>query len=413
LNLGQVPHHYDDLRRRYQISLYFVDLASYRGNIRIQQLTSQFNKKYSNEFLIPLGCEIAGKHQRNWVARIGQKGSIQHPLRHLLILNLISKPVFEFLAFKLEIQPFPDTPYPCLNKICPYFHKDVIEEVRLGISRRQGRSPMGTFACPHCEFTYCRVGPDQKPESRSRGKTFRYGWLWDQTLRELWDTKLLRTEIADRLNVEYDTMMRQVNRLQIQYANEEMNPPETISQTSDREQWLAVLRENPGKGAAILAETYSQLYSSLERFDLNWLEAHLPDERFSQALQKVDWAARDLKLYPQVAGAAESIREQSHPPRRISANSIGIALGYRDGEIHKELPKMPNTQREILKYSESQEEFAIRRIHLTVHGLKYVPTVAQLIKLAGLSISIQSEKVLVEVHKVIEELQYLFGDNRK
>jgi hypothetical protein len=345
--------------------------------------------------------------------RIGQKGAIQHPLRHLLILSLISKPIREFLSFKLEFRPFPNAPYPCLNKICPFFHEDVIEDIRLGISRRQGRSPMGTFRCPHCDFTYCRVGPDESVERRFRGKTLKYGWLWDQTLRELWDTKILRIEIADRLNVEYDTMIRQVKRLHLQHPTEEVNPPESISQISDREQWLSVLEENSGKGAAILAEMYPRLYSSLERFDLNWLEAHLPDERSSKTLQKVDWAARDLKLYLQVADAAELIRGKNHPTRRITANSIGIALGYKDGAIHKELPKLPKTKLEILKYSESPEEFAIRRIHLVALDLQEVPTVAQMIKLAGLSKSIQSEKVLATVYETMKVLKQQLEENSK
>ncbi len=398
-------HEFQHLRSRYQVALYYEELATFRGNIRITKLLRKFTEYYSNDFLLSLGCHINGRHKRNWVARIGQKGSIQHPLRHLLVLNLIDKSVDFFLRSNLIISPFPNIPYPCLNPLCSKYNIDVIVDVQVGISRKRAREPLGTFKCPYCEFTYCRTKRDGIHDDRCKGKTISYGKVWDDMLIQLWNSSLTRTDIAQTMHVQYDTMIRQAKRLNLIQQESFETLQGTVSVLWCRERWLRIVSQNPNTPTAVLIEQFSEVYFYLQRYDLFWLESNTPDKRKATNVSRVDWCSRDEYFCPKVAQIAGAIVKEI-PLKRVTINSIGMGLGYKDGAIHKDLKRLHKTSVEIQFWIESIREFAIRRIWYISSCLDYVPSTSEFKKMAGLSKSVQNSEVLNAVEQALKELEH-------
>ena len=174
---------FSNLRSCYIHFLVKMGLATHSGSIRIKELDAAVRDQYSHEFLSSIGCELDGRHRRNWLATIAQSSNSHHPIRHLLLMHFIGVSAEEFFNSPTELTPFDQGPYPCLNKVCPQYIKPIIESVEVGYSRRSQRRPSGTFVCPICGYTYRRVGPDENPEDLYRGKVLDYGHLWRDTLR--------------------------------------------------------------------------------------------------------------------------------------------------------------------------------------------------------------------------------------
>jgi len=285
---------------------------------------------------------------------------------------------------------------------------DVIDDVSIGISRKQGREPMGTFLCPLCGYTYCRVGPDRTHEMRYKGKVVRYGFLWDEKFKQLWNSGSDRTRIAEEMKVQYDTLLRQSRRLGLTQSDAVNSQPVLLDKQWYRDQWVKILNAHASeKPISELAMTHSDIYLVLERTDLEWLKSHQKGSRSNLGTSRVDWSERDNQLSSKVFPAVKRI-VLAVPLRRITANSIGIEIGYKDGGIHKELIKLPKTKALINHTTETHEDFAIRRISAIFDKLDFVPTRSQIFKLAGLSKAVQSTRVInfldIEICKLSDRL---------
>ncbi|GEM_PF-2556900 len=390
-----------DLRKRYIRALRRHDLATGNGSVRIQQLEEKFRTFYNPYFLEQLGCELDGKHKRNWLSRIAQTGQVQHPLRHALVFTSLDISAEEFFDTPLQSQPFGKSPWICLNSICQHYHKPVIEKVYLGYSRKSKRNPLGTFRCTVCGFTYSRVGPDISESDRLRGKTIEYGDVWDTKLIELWHSDKLRKDIAQILGVGYDTLMRQAKRLRLVELNtSEIQAPAILSDLPDaKRRWLKILKDQPETSMTSLMRQYSRIYWTLARFDSQFLIENQPKRGLLQEEYhaQVDWHARDIHFVMLVQSTVDCILADQNPLRRVTKNAIGIKLGFRDGSFSRDLRQMPQTHAEVGKYTETHEQFAVRRINKVKQQLiseNQAVSRSEFIKLAGLSKSVQTHKVM-------------------
>lgn len=401
-----------ELRQRYLTALYKRDLATAWGSVKIKELVEEFSRFYDHDFLSQIGCELIGKHKRNWLAKIAQKNQLQHPLRHVLVMTFLGISAEKFFQQTFEEEPFGDAPWPCLNKICPHYHEGVIETLNLGYSRKAAGKPLGTFKCPVCKYVYTRVGPDTCAEDRYKGKKLEYGELWEQKLKEIWHTDLMQKEKARILAVTTETLKSQARKLNLIKESElPLNKPiRTLSELAEcKAEWERIVRQNPSIPTSQLIDDYPEIYWTIHRFEADFLvrdQAHeaKPDVSHPRA---IDWKVRDKKYAPQIGNIVESLLAEVKPMKRITINAVGIKLGYADGAFHRDLKRLQKTKEKLLPCLESPEQFALRRIKFikTCYlSESVVPSQSEFIKRAGVSKSVQTQLVLHTIDRSIRDL---------
>jgi hypothetical protein len=401
-----------ELRQRYLAALQRHDLATARGSVKIKELVEEFSRFYDPEFLSLIGCALVGKPKRNWLAKIAQKNQLQHPLRHVLVMTFLGISAEKFFLQTFEQKPFGEAPWPCLNKICPHYHEEVIETINLGYSRISHGEPLGTFKCPVCKYVYSRVGPDTCLEDRFKGKKLEYGELWEQKLKEIWHTDLMQKEKAEILRVTTETLKSHARKLKlVEDVDGASNKP--IITLSDLEEckveWKRVIQQNPKIPISQLIEDYSDIYWTIHRFEADFLQANKQTKTLpvSSNPMAVDWKARDKKYAPQIKHLVEELLAETKPMKRVTINAIGIMLGFRDGSFQRDLKRLSKTHEKLLPHLESPEQFALRRIKYVeslYRSEKIIPSQWQFIKRAGLSESVQTKIVLESVEKAINYL---------
>ncbi len=415
------PCDFNEIRKRYVQLLVEKGYASYSGHVRSKKLIADFREHYGDALLEELDCDLVGKHSRNWLARITQAGQMQHPLRHLLLIQFLGVTVEEFFTMSIESSPFGRGPWPCLNSICPNYHNLIIPSPYLGHSRRLDRNPVGTFVCPTCGFTYVRIGPDKTPQDAFRGKTVSYGPLWNDLLSSLWNDKtLLKRDIAKRLGVGQDTLMRQAKRLGLlgdaatQTTGKQSVHRSSLIQTimDHREKWLAILVQHPNTCITDLWQEYPEICRVLDHCDYEWFMSHQPARRSGDTSPIVDWPARDQWL---ASVAPEIVRriqaETGKRARRVTLNAIALEINWGEGSLQRDSDHLPNSMSIITPLLETHEDFALRRIIYTTQQYKEqqgsIPTYHQFVKKAGLNPEVRTDKVINAVNHAIAELARL------
>ncbi len=407
------------LRQRYLTILSQQELATLTGSVRIVQLTESFRERFTSGFLEALGCELDGRHPRNWLARIAQSNQVQPAIRHLLLIQFLGKTADQFFLEQINSKPFGEPPWPCLNPVCLHYQQPQITELKLGFTRRRPRKPLGTFTCS-CGFTYSRIGPDSSYADRYRfSKVVSYGTLWESKLRELWAASgLSQREMAAHLGVHLETFKNHATRLGLSLRSEG-NSSKTISQTSSnnqphisvlRELWAAALVSRPNASLAELRADFNDVYQTLYRLDHQWLSQHRPIGRtpVKRSKRQVDWQRRDANLSQQAVLAAQRVGNPDRKPVRVTINSIAVEMGLRNGSLQKDLSRLAETKRVLEPLLESHEAFAVRRIHWISHQYlqeKLLPTRWQLRKRCGLSPTICTSTVNLALDQAIQFLQ--------
>jgi hypothetical protein len=296
------------LRNRYLKVLVAHRYASYSGMVHCLSLIDAFKSFYSHSLLEQLQCQLDKSSEYTWLYRIVkpyQNIKVNHPLRHLLLIQFLGYAAEEFFNLVEEFEkpsynsnPFGEGPWPCLNPVCDHFRKPLIKKCRVYFSyieKEQRNKPIGTFCCT-CDFVYSRTGPDVLPEDQFRfTKVKSYGAVWETHLQNLWaDSSLSLHAIARKLGFKDTTVKSQAVRLGLRFprlkpiaksiqASTELlshsrNALVTTQDTLEiyRQEWLTAVKENPGARRTFLAKKFRRLYRYLRKYDAEWLEAHMP-----------------------------------------------------------------------------------------------------------------------------------------
>lgn len=408
------------LRKRYKVALAERGLASYTGVVKTKQLLQAFADFYPADLLTWLHCSLDSPVKAPWPGRLTREGdrSVQHPLRHLLFMHFLGHTSQTFFALPLELHPFGQGPWPCLNPVCPHYQQPVIDTYRL--ERRQHARPVGTFSC-ECGYEYRRKGPDRTVDDRFRGKCVAYGPLWDAELQRLWhDPTQPLVRIARHLGVTEQTVQRHAGRLGLPFPApgsrivthsrraplplERVDPCPPLGPVDEyRARWLKVLTDHPDMGRYQLQRTFRSIYDWLHRYDREWLMAHLPPPQYSGHLPKpktprVDWHQRDLQLAQEVKIVAQQLRDQPGRPVRITTMAIArqIKLLHSSRTI---LSKLPLTAKVLAEVTESWQETVVRRVAWAAESYRQegvCPSRYQLITRAGAKIGQKSSALIKE-----------------
>lgn len=421
-----------DLRQKYLHLLYEKGLASYGGRIRAKELTRAVENYYSPELLHSLGCGINRKHLSNWLSVFSKdlgKNKFQHPLRHLLLIQMLGHSAESFFSLQPASRPFGSGPWPCLNPVCKCYRQPVIRDcsVSPSISIASGKRIKvlaGTFVCG-CGFTYRRRNSGtSKAEVFKFDRVISYGPTWEGVLAELWrDSSLTLEDIAlqlcgkrradERIKVEaarlglsfprrYKTCRPARERKK--RAHGAATPGRAASGRTKasvkikRSEWLHVLSQNPTAMRTNIRNRFSSLYKWLNVNDHEWLLNHLPPRRDHH----FDWASLDKELSQIVAESAERLR-RAVPPRRITIFALGQDTGCYD-YLRKQRDRLPNTTKVMERLLESRLEFTKRKLRVIAESVRdkgRFTTRNDLLKLAGVSRDLRLDP---DVSSIIDDM---------
>jgi hypothetical protein len=380
----------DYLHNFYIKNLYERGLSTFQGTVSNHKIIEAFKLHYSPTILKLLQCEFNELSRNHWLlALFRQNGRIRHPLRHILAINFLGYTVQEFSKISVELKPFGDGPWPCLNPVCQHFKQPVIKECHIKPNHKKGSAPVGTFECI-CGFTYSRKGPDVSAEDqfqKSPNKTI-YGPLWELNLIKLWDDEAISLrQIARLLGSNEITIQRQAALLELTFprvgskkstqltsnllyyrstSNPEMRKFKTLE--FHKSKFLEVRQQHPLVSRTELSKICSFTYRWLKINCPDWLENYLPPPKSSKGRRlpssEVDWEKRDIELAADVKASALRIKSSAEFPVRVTTAIIGRNTG-KIFQLRTQLDRLPLTAKVLAEMVETHEEFAVRKIQWT------------------------------------------------
>lgn len=416
----------EERRRRYLHLLARHGWATASGIVHQRELLQAFKAYYSPEGLHLLHCELDENTQDHWLARlVHTKEVAQHPLYHLLLIQLLGFTAETFFRLSPEYLPFGKGPWPCLNPVSAHYQQSMILECQITHNWKMAKRPVGTFACS-CGFTYFRAGPDQLPEDRLRRDGVKaFGPLWEEALQKGWeDPTLSLRALAGHLGVDPLTVQRHANQLGLifprpggrlgrlreglQLRSPASHVPAPALIEAYRDEWLAAIQADPGAGIRVLRSRVARVYTWLYRHDRDWLEAHKPPrKRVSQPQIRIDWNSRDVQVAAAASAAALRLKNTSGPPVHLTTAAIGRESGCM-ALIQQHLEKLPLTAQALDGLVETREDYAIRRIQWAANQYQqehYYPKRWQFIKRAGVDRLVTVPQVREAIDNCLAALQ--------
>lgn len=131
----------------------------------------------------------------------------------------------------------------------------------------------------------------------------------------------------------------------------------------------------------------SRLYSWLYRFDNKWLMANLPARSRNDMGRQINWCRRDIQLVRKLIRIRDENYEKSNIPRMTQ--TWFIATANVSWGVCSHLEKLPLCKSFFIKYTESVDEYQVRRIldimldHISKG--KPLPKTYEIERIAGLS----------------------------
>lgn len=349
---------------KYTNALIIKGLAYYSRRVKQDKWRDYFLQKYEHGVLSLFHSSLNG--EGDWLSMIVQKHRKSfHPIRHLLVMSTLDMSVEEL--FNEEItSPFVAPPWACLNPVCDYYRKDVINSMDLTLSDNT-KNPIGTFMCPHCKFTYTRRGPDKTEVDRYRKTRVKsYGPVWEAKLIEQSQLGISLRELSRRMGADPNTIKRYITLTTNDKGKIMVNE---ANLSVDQKTWLGLINENTNLSVKQLRIGNKALYMRLYRANREWLRTNSPKFNQPSNRERIDWDKRDNGILDEVVNAINELLNKSQKPIRITLSKIGSLIG-RKALLEKKLYKLPKTKLYLEKHLESVSDFQKRRIAYVLNKLK-------------------------------------------
>lgn len=381
------------------------------------------NTHYSEELLRDFGCYLGSTD--SWAQRLVRNHkSAQHPIYHLLLINFLGLTIAEFFALPDTQLPFGKGPWPCLNRVCQHFRRDVIEKYEPSFTQLT-RLPRGLFRC-RCGFAYSRIGPESSSEERYYPQNYiAFGEEWEAYVKNYFATGAHHLRpLAAKLGLSTETLRVKLVSMGIwkPSANTRLTPRAARSQTiehEERELYRTTYLETVEtlKSRTEIGKATRAVYVWLRKHDHEWWSAHTPPRRNPLKRKSwVDWAARDRQLA--LAIPAEAVRIKTLPGYPTWASATAIALNLKVlNLVSMNRERLPMAVRAIQQYAESNVDYAVRRIQWAVsvyEEMGTIPTRPSLLAKAHVgTFMVKQEKIIAALSAAIEYFQpnLLWSDN--
>ena len=399
------------LHARYGQVLTERGFATKAGSLRMAEIRRKILLRYGHTLLQLLQSDLPDDKGDGWLGHLLRKPSTAvAPLRHLLLLRALELSLERFFIPEASanrigaIHPGID-PWSCLSPICDRRGERLINDVQLRPPDQNGNRHV-IVTCQQCGFSYQGRDTSERPIKASR--VVDYGPKWINLLKQQWaDTNVTLRQMAKALGVDPKTVKQRAAEFGLKFPRKGKRPvtkrglyvaanrDKTKSVESHRREWNELVENNPKCGTKQLRSLAPALYARLYRSDRSWLVQHKPArQRPAIARLHVDWAKRDEELVGQIATIAAHIKNHPGRPNRVTVTAIGRALG-KQSLFEAALAKLPLTRSVIKSVLESDEDFAVRRVHSAARKLRMTEgTFARwkLVRAAGLHYRLERQE---------------------
>jgi len=385
---------FNTLHDKYIYKLFTLDYLTAKGRIRQSQLKEDFTAFYGDNFLHKMKLYIDFNKPYCWLQDFLNKTyRAYHPLKHILFLIFICKnnelELQKILTdtYDYSINLFGKGPWPCLNPVADHYHKDVISDYTVTTAPKT-KMPVGIFEC-NCGFIYTKHSFLESYSEKYYYESIKaFGHVWEETLTNiiLNEGGSLRS-IARKMHCDPKTVIRYTYRLGLEFCWES-HPGSHYASTLNKvkcsidisehlcNQYKAIIQNyimsfSTPPRVFQLRKLYEKEYKYLYKHDKKMLYEvlvickNLPSKTNNK--NKVNWANRDIELYPLVSNEIEQILSSKNITR-ITINKIGTDLGI-SYILEQYLDRLPKTQSLINSAMEPVEEYQLRRVRTIYYRL--------------------------------------------
>ncbi|MEH7076229.1 TnsD family transposase [Neobacillus drentensis] len=339
-----------------------------KGKVKQERFYEAFRRFYPDNLLTNLQVKLDSKD--SWLVSITRKHRKSfHPYYHVLLLDFLGLDINDVFTETLLNDPFRNLQGACLNVVCPDYKREVIQTVTIRRCEKT-KQPIGRFTCPTCGFSYTKKGSIlTNPNEYSRIMDF--GPLWKEGLATLLGEDLSYREIARKLNVDTNTVIKYKEIIRSENVADSQSNTHTIELLeSHRHAWLQLQKEHPILSKTELRNMAPSTYTYLHRHDKDWLRINSPIKRTNRLENKrVNWQERDRDTLYRVQKAREELLNKKENWKRITVKSLGDLIGER-ALLEQHLVRMPETKAFIDKVRETEQEFRLRRVRQVIKDMK-------------------------------------------
>ena len=358
---------YNNIIQRYRKILKDKDFLTVNNRVRQKKLILYLKKYYSNKIFNAFDSELNDK-ESNWIKiMLRNSREFVHPIRHILFILCIYNDIKSFIDFKYTNLKFI---WPCLNKICKYYKKNIIIDIII-TSDYKTRKPVGTAKCPYCGFKYSRKVTNGNVINKL-GRVKDFGHLWHEKLVELLESKQYNvSNIARLMGCDYKTVVRYAGILgkkdfidsKITFTKNHNIVNNTNYELQYSEDILKYKKYHPTSTRTTIRKALKKQYAWLYRNNKKWLFDNLPKVNKNHIYRinnRVNWNTRDEEILLKIRKTYVMIMK-SDEKVRITKSIFGKTLEI-SALLDYYLDKMPKTKKYLLEISESVEQYQERRV---------------------------------------------------
>lgn len=228
---------------------------------------------------------------------------------------------------KEQFRPFGKGPWKCINKCCPSYNKDVIEECKWHCNK-DSKNFIGYFKCD-CGLVYYQ-SVNIKIERRETRVTV-YGELWENKVKALLAEGNNKQDIAREIGCNFSSgyrgiqkLLGHIKRVKKKITKKAIDPNRLKAL---RKSWRNAVKENiHNQTLTVIRGKHFDVYSVLVRRDSPWLKTFNSPFRAKTRTRKKDVNRSFEEIEKLVINEIERMR-QKYPPVKITRRKISIALG--------------------------------------------------------------------------------------
>ncbi|QQZ09621.1 TnsD family Tn7-like transposition protein [Heyndrickxia vini] len=321
---------------------------------------------YPEEILNLFNSNFDLLDKRNWLETITTQSRMVycHPLRHVLVMRVLSGSVKNFFEKEYIYEPFGQKPWICMNPLSEHYLKPKVNRLDLSVNENT-RNIQGDFVCD-CGYVYrLREGEiDPTQVKNFNNRVIKRGALWEKSLLKLVEDKMMKKDIADITMLNRNALAKIINQLinmrQLDEQNQhvEHKKKKTLEY---REEWIKLRKSHPSLPRKELSSINRKVYVWLNKHDKDWLIKNSPARR-NTVSKKLNYAERDLFLLKKAKQINQKWSRLEEANNRIIRKSLNQMYELLGNNLYRKTEQYPLTVEYLQSIQESLVEFQKRRI---------------------------------------------------
>lgn len=338
------------------------DYLTINGGIKQTALTLDFKNYYEEKLLVLLNSQV-NLDKSDWIRSIFTKARCSsQPIRTiLLILFLTNNQIDKFFCeTKKEELTFGEGPWPCLNPICDFYKKNIINTIKIEKAYKS-RLHNGIFKCKYCGYTYRRKGPDKDiVDIYIKDKVLEFGPLWEKEFKKAVQRNDKKKDIKERFEV-YDRFIDYYKK------NNSFIPRDhktKLGNTQDNfEKYTNNIKEYMKKNSK---SSKSDIMKHMSK-EVGWLRYNYPEwlqENLPKASTRKNYSKKkDYKEFDdEMVEKVKNVYEQLIVVKKNRRITITLIERLLNEKINRKIDRLPKTKAFLQEILENVDQYSIRRV---------------------------------------------------